>query len=491
MANPQPIGDEFAGRVDEIEQLVAGGSVQPAMRRLHDLAADFGTREQQHEVVVLNARLSQLRRDLRQYGITETAGAERTKINQAVLSLADDIVEDCRTRREAARPPAPVLVQSVPVVPVELPRVASAEPAKPIEIAESPEPAVSAVGPRLAPVTPQPNLKAFPTAATIPAPVHRFESTRGGSPEPSPLVFKCENLGKRYSTFSLSGVNLELRAGEICGLIGINGSGKTTLLQVIAGELKHSTGKLSYPALDTGRNWRRIRNQVAYVQQSPPRWPGKLADNLAFVSAEHGLKGAENRAEVERVLYRLTLDDYARHSWNEISGGYKMRFELARALLSKPRLLVLDEPLSPLDVLTQQLFLEDLRNLANSRNHPLAVVLSSQNLHEVEGIADKILFLDGGNAVFCGPTDDLADRFDDHLFELQTRAASAAVERALERLCDPAVDFFGQSMHVRVPVTVSCAQVLHALLDANIDIKHFRDISRSTRRLFESRGVEL
>ena len=82
-----------------------------------------------------------------------------------------------------------------------------------------------------------------------------------------------------------------------------------------------------------------------------------LVDNLHFAAAIHGIRGKENEDEVDFIIWRLGLDKYRNATWNEISGGFKMRFSLGRALVYNPRLLILDEPLANLDVNTQLLFL--------------------------------------------------------------------------------------------------------------------------------------
>ncbi len=464
MSTPSPHTESVAitqSRSSEIRTQLSDGNLKPALRRLHDFAADFGQRDHQNEVVLLDSRLSQMRRDIRKFGISDSTSVERNKITANVLSLIDEIVDHFDQTQLKLIPQASIteihldISHSAAQLPVTPPKTSAGSPSKQNQ---RQTPNIDVVEPTLVDSVP---------------------------------IFKCEDLAKSYSAFSLSEVTLELRSGDICGLVGINGSGKTTLLRLIAGELRHSQGSLAFPGLSADLNWHAIRNQIAYVQQAPPTWYGSLEDNLTFVAAEHGLTGAENRAEVDRILYRLSLEDYRHHTWNQISGGYKMRFELARALLSQPRLLVLDEPLSPLDVLTQQLFLEDLRHLTNAHHQPLAVILSSQNLHEVEGVADQLLFLNGGKAVFCGNADDLGDRFGDHLFELQVTGSTDDIERALEPLTDPTVEAFGQSFHISVPSSVTSTQVLKALLEAHIGIRHFRDISRSTRRLFDSQGEQL
>src|SRR5690606_10595788 len=106
--------------------------------------------------------------------------------------------------------------------------------------------------------------------------------------------------------------------------------------------------------------------------------------NLKFTASHYGIKGEENELIVLMYMIRFGLWKYRNHQWSELSSGYKMRFELARTFLRKPSILLLDEPLANLDVLAQQLILEDLKHLSHSLANPMGIILSSQQLYEVE-----------------------------------------------------------------------------------------------------------
>jgi ABC-type multidrug transport system ATPase subunit len=121
--------------------------------------------------------------------------------------------------------------------------------------------------------------------------------------------------------------------------VGVNGSGKTTLLRVLAGEIATDAGTLAYPLLcPNPLDWLRIRSQIAYVPQRPSRWYGILEENLYLHAALRGLTGRANEDEVEFILHRLGLEIYRKARWHEISGGFQMRFELAKALVGHPKL---------------------------------------------------------------------------------------------------------------------------------------------------------
>src|ERR1700743_3852361 len=99
--------------------------------------------------------------------------------------------------------------------------------------------------------------------------------------------------------------------------------------------------------------------------------------NLKYTSTCFGWKGKENFLWTEMIIARMGLRPFRTYTWNRISSGYKMRFELARTLLKQPEILLLDEPLANLDILAQQIILEDLKYLAQSQTMPLSIILSS------------------------------------------------------------------------------------------------------------------
>ncbi|HTN16775.1 MAG TPA: ABC transporter ATP-binding protein, partial [Chitinophagaceae bacterium] len=214
-------------------------------------------------------------------------------------------------------------------------------------------------------------------------------------------IMNAQQIRKTYSggNFSLGPVDIDLRRGELLGLVGENGNGKTTLLRVLAGELRYDSGNIDYHLPQSGNPYD-LRSQLAYIPQRTPKWFGPLKDNLKFTLSSYDLKGAANEAYVLMYIARMGLWKYRNLDWNQLSSGYKMRFELARTFLRRPDILLLDEPLANLDVLAQQTILEDLKTLSDSLSTPMAVVLSSQQLYEVEKVSDKVLFLKSGQPMW-------------------------------------------------------------------------------------------
>ena len=135
---------------------------------------------------------------------------------------------------------------------------------------------------------------------------------------------------------------MELKQGEILGLVGENGNGKTTLLRSLCGELHPTSGTINYQfQYDDLYD---LRTKLVYIPQRTDTWRGSMYENLEFTASCYGYSPEENNLVVDLVITRLGLRKFRKHYWNNLSSGYKMRFELARMLLRKPKILLIDEP---------------------------------------------------------------------------------------------------------------------------------------------------
>ena len=283
----------------------------------------------------------------------------------------------------------------------------------------------------------------------------------------------------RSGGFTLGPVDVDVAPGRILGLVGENGNGKTTLLRLLAADLAPDAGQLDWgtPAHDPYA----LRARLAYIPQRPHPWGGRLMDHLQFAARSHGVAGEANRCLVELVIARLSLRAFRGHAWKQLSSGYKMRFELARALLTQPRVLLLDEPLANLDINAQQTLLSDLQSLARSPWRPMALVLSSQQLYEVEKVADAVLFLDRGQPR------SVQERFAQMggcAVEFETTWPVATLAAWLGQLPAHTHQVNGQTHIVSFHGATSAADFLRAAVDAEMPLGYFRDITGSTRRLF-------
>lgn len=297
-------------------------------------------------------------------------------------------------------------------------------------------------------------------------------------------VLQAKNILKSYGSnrFSLGPVSMEINKGQVYGLVGENGNGKTTLLRILAKEISFNEGELNYSFNSEPKNEYDLRTKLVYIPQRTEKWYGSLKDNLKFVLSNYNVKPEENETRTLMMIARLGLWNYKHLKWNELSSGYKMRFELARTLLRKPEILLLDEPLANLDVLAQQVILEDLKSIANSVNHPIALILSSQQLYEVEKVSDKVIFLKNG-------------QYKDNSELKDTENASLIIEidttNSREYLLEVFKDFALEKLNFNGGVYVAYFSaetefhnVITALGQAKTDLVYIRNISSSTRRFF-------
>ncbi len=212
---------------------------------------------------------------------------------------------------------------------------------------------------------------------------------------------------------ALSGVDLEIRAGEIVGIVGETGSGKTTLARATVGLVAPAQGRIDVAGTDIGalrgralRDFRRT-GQVALAFQDPLRSldaglnVGELVAEPLVIAGGLSRQERTSRVAEALTLVGLDLDGFGDRYPSQLSGGQRQRVSLARAIVTRPRLLFCDEPVSALDVSNRNLVLRLLDRLRHELG--LAVVIIAHDLSSLAGIADRVAVFYRGRLVEQGP----------------------------------------------------------------------------------------
>ncbi len=204
---------------------------------------------------------------------------------------------------------------------------------------------------------------------------------------------------------ALKDVSFELKAGTICGLVGVNGSGKSTLFKTIMGFVRPSQGEVRIAGLPVNDALK--RNLVAYVPQSEDvDWNFPVLVEDVVMMGRYGHMGflripkPEDRRKVDQALERVGMTAFRSRQIGELSGGQKKRVFLARALAQESPIILLDEPFTGVDVKTETAIVELLREL-RSRNHLMLV--STHNLGSVPDFCDQVVLINR-TLLAAGPT---------------------------------------------------------------------------------------
>lgn len=300
-----------------------------------------------------------------------------------------------------------------------------------------------------------------------------------------------QNIKKSYgrNKFKLGPISLDIKKGQVYSLVGENGNRKTTLLRILAKELTYNSGTIDYNFDKSYNSNYNLKTNLVYIPQRTQRWYGSLKDNLKFVLSNYNVPAKENEIRVLMMIVRFGLWNYKHLKWDELSSGYKMRFELARTLLRQPELLLLDEPLANLDVLAQQVILDDLKSTSCSLRNPIALILSSQQLYEVEKVSDNVIYLKDGqykdNATPVAVSQDNTIN-NDLIIELDCNVTRNLLTETFKDLQLNQIVYNGGIYICYFNYQTQFHNVLEAVGRQKIEVTYVRNITKSTRRFFVS-----
>lgn len=224
------------------------------------------------------------------------------------------------------------------------------------------------------------------------------------------MILRSENLVKKYKSRTVANdVSVQVQQGEIVGLLGPNGAGKTTSFYMIVGMVKPNSGKIYLDDRDITEEpmYRRAQLGVGYLPQEASVFRKlSIEDNLRAVLEMTKLTKAEQAHKVESLLDEFALHHVRKNLGDQLSGGERRRTEIARALATDPKFILLDEPFAGVDPIA----VEDIQSVVRKlKDKNIGILITDHNVHETLNITDRTYLLYAGEVIKSGSAEDLAN----------------------------------------------------------------------------------
>ncbi len=296
-----------------------------------------------------------------------------------------------------------------------------------------------------------------------------FSSIKIDDPSGS-SVLSIQNVSKSFGDKEvLKGVNIDIKKGEIFGIIGLSGSGKTTLLNTIIGCIKPEHGDVFFRNPESGmlssvyKDQKRITRTFGFAPQDPSFYARLTCEeNLDHFGSLYNMPSKVRKTNIDSLLYLVELDSARKTLGKNLSGGMQRRLGIACSLIHDPKVLILDEPTADLDPIMRREVWGLIRKI---NKQGTSVVITSHFLSEMEGLCHRIAILHNKSIVDYGSPDELKDRFSSnheiHL-ELATDDYSKVISAIQKK--EPTVKKVVKEEGKIILYTPHSERVLHSLL---------------------------
>ena len=264
------------------------------------------------------------------------------------------------------------------------------------------------------------------------------------------LLVDATNLRKSFgSNHAVDGVSLEIPAGEIYGLVGADGAGKTTTMRLLVGALKADSGQVNICGYDIDRQTEQARSQFGYLSQRFSMYEDlTVLENIRFFAEVRGLKSDEWLPRCMEILEFVGLEKFTERRAGQLSGGMKQKLGLASALVTRPKVLLLDEPTTGVDPVTRQDFWQLVIRLT-TQGDGVSVIISTPYMDEASR-CHRVGFMKAGKIIAEDTPSNLRARLNNRILELRGNPLHLLRHTAH---ADPDVEdvqAFGDRLHIRV-----------------------------------------
>ncbi|MGH1396859.1 MAG: ABC transporter ATP-binding protein [Trichormus sp.] len=277
-------------------------------------------------------------------------------------------------------------------------------------------------------------------------------------------MLKISNLNKSYKNRQvLHNLSLEINQGEVYGLLGANGAGKTTIINIICNLLKADSGEIKINNQLISEDTKKLigiapQENLLYKSLS-------CEENLNFFADIYGLNKAIRQNQVKTALASVNLLERAKSTVETLSGGMQRRLNIALALVHQPKLVILDEPTTGLDIAARYEIWELIKNL---KNQNVTVLMTTHLLDEAEKLCDKIGILKQGKIIVEGSLGELRNLISAQaIVVIQTPEEKAAIARAQDY--GFTYRYYGNELAFWLPETLELAEIIHKFSDIEIE----------------------
>ena len=215
------------------------------------------------------------------------------------------------------------------------------------------------------------------------------------------VALEIKNVSHKFGEFlALNDVSLNIHPGDFTVLLGLNGAGKTTLYSLITRLYNNNSGSIKIYGFDVQENSVNALKNIGVVFQQPTLdLDLSVKENLHYHSSLHGISFSEANKRIDDEIGRIKLEDKIKSKVRALSGGQRRRVEIARSLIHRPKLLLLDEPTVGLDIGSRQMILKHVKSLCKKNN--LAVLWATHLIDEIDK-GEKVIIIDKGKVLESG-----------------------------------------------------------------------------------------
>lgn len=221
---------------------------------------------------------------------------------------------------------------------------------------------------------------------------------------------KKELRTKDSEKIAVNNINLNIKEGEIFGILGTNGAGKTTTLRIISTLLKPTSGSVEVNGLDTIKDGEKVREKIGFLTSEIKLDPNFTPDYLFdFFGELRNIPKPTIKERKEKLFSYFGINDFKHKKIEELSTGMKQKAAIAVSLMHNPEIIIFDEPTSGLDIITAKSVLDYIKELKSENK---TIIMSTHNMTEAEKVCDRIGIIIDGKLVFQGTIDEVVEKTD-------------------------------------------------------------------------------